>query len=34
MHRKVAANGNEAMANAMRIANPDVCGAYPITPAT
>ena len=34
MHRKVAANGNEAIANAMRIANPDVCGAYPITPAT
>ena len=34
MHRKVAATGNEAVANAMRIANPDVCGAYPITPAT
>ncbi|HMK60509.1 MAG TPA: pyruvate ferredoxin oxidoreductase [Dissulfurispiraceae bacterium] len=34
MHRKIAATGNEAVANAMRIANPDVCGAYPITPAT
>lgn len=34
MKKKVAATGNEAMANAMRIANPDVCGAYPITPAT
>jgi pyruvate ferredoxin oxidoreductase alpha subunit len=34
MLKKVAATGNEAVANAMRIANPDVCGAYPITPAT
>ncbi|MGO9377726.1 MAG: pyruvate ferredoxin oxidoreductase [Dissulfurispiraceae bacterium] len=34
MLKKVAATGNEAIANAMRIANPDVCGAYPITPAT
>jgi pyruvate ferredoxin oxidoreductase alpha subunit len=30
----VAATGNEAVANAMRLANPDVCSAYPITPAT
>ena len=34
MAKKVASTGNEAVANAMRIANPDVCGAYPITPAT
>ena len=34
MGKLVAATGNEAIANAMRIANPDVCGAYPITPAT
>ncbi len=30
----VASTGNEAIANAMRLANPDVCSAYPITPAT
>jgi len=34
MGKRIAATGNEAIANAMRIANPDVCGAYPITPAT
>jgi pyruvate ferredoxin oxidoreductase alpha subunit len=34
MAKKIAATGNEAIANAMRIANPDVCSAYPITPAT
>ncbi|HWR58017.1 MAG TPA: pyruvate ferredoxin oxidoreductase [Thermodesulfovibrionales bacterium] len=30
----VAATGNEAVANALRQVNPDVCAAYPITPAT
>src|SRR5208337_3065497 len=30
----VARTGNEAMAEAMRQINPDVCAAYPITPAT
>jgi len=30
----VAKTGNEAMAEAMRQINPDVCAAYPITPAT
>jgi len=34
MGKMVAATGNEAVANAMRLANPDVCSAYPITPAT
>jgi len=34
MTKLVAATGNEAVANAMRLANPDVCSAYPITPAT
>ena len=34
MERMVASTGNEAVANAMRLANPDVCSAYPITPAT
>jgi len=34
MSKKVGITGNEAIAQAMRIANPDVCGAYPITPAT
>ncbi len=30
----IAKTGNEAMAEAMRQINPDVCAAYPITPAT
>jgi pyruvate ferredoxin oxidoreductase alpha subunit len=30
----VAVTGNEAVANALRQANPDVCAMYPITPAT
>lgn len=30
----VAVTGNEAVANALRQASPDVCAAYPITPAT
>ncbi|HPD18876.1 MAG TPA: pyruvate ferredoxin oxidoreductase, partial [Candidatus Goldiibacteriota bacterium] len=30
----VAKTGNEAVAEAMRQINPDVCAAYPITPAT
>jgi pyruvate ferredoxin oxidoreductase alpha subunit len=34
MTKLVASTGNEAVANAMRLANPDVCSAYPITPAT
>ena len=34
MGKKIGITGNEAIANAMRIANPDVCGAFPITPAT
>lgn len=34
MEKMVASTGNEAIANAMRLANPDVCSAYPITPAT
>ena len=34
MAKLVASTGNEAIANAMRLANPDVCSAYPITPAT
>ncbi|MEW6117766.1 MAG: pyruvate ferredoxin oxidoreductase [Nitrospirota bacterium] len=32
--RIVAVTGNEAVAEAMRQINPDVCAAYPITPAT
>ncbi len=35
MEKTIAARtGNEAMAEAMRQINPDVCAAYPITPAT
>jgi pyruvate ferredoxin oxidoreductase alpha subunit len=34
MGRIVAATGNEACAEALRQINPDVCAAYPITPAT
>lgn len=34
MARIVAATGNEAVAEALRQINPDVCAAYPITPQT
>ena len=34
MGRVIGVTGNEAVANALRQANPDVCAAYPITPAT
>lgn len=34
MSKVVAVTGNEAVANALRQANPDVCAAYPITPQT
>lgn len=34
MSKIVAVTGNEAVANALRQANPDVCAMYPITPAT
>ncbi len=34
MAERVAVTGNEAVANALRQANPDVSAAYPITPAT
>jgi pyruvate ferredoxin oxidoreductase alpha subunit len=34
MTKPVAVTGNEAGANALRQANPDVCAAYPITPQT
>lgn len=34
MSKPIAVTGNEAVANALRQANPDVCAAYPITPAT
>lgn len=34
MSKPVAVTGNEAAANALRQANPDVCAAYPITPQT
>ncbi len=34
MAKLVATTGNEAVANAFRQINPDVCAAYPITPAT
>ena len=32
MEKVVAVTGNEAVANALRQVNPDVCAAYPITP--
>jgi pyruvate ferredoxin oxidoreductase alpha subunit len=34
MAQVVAVTGNEAVANALRQVNPDVCAAYPITPQT
>ncbi|GAB4421040.1 MAG: 2-ketoisovalerate ferredoxin oxidoreductase subunit alpha [Thermodesulfovibrionales bacterium] len=34
MAKVVAVSGNEAVANAFRQVNPDVCAAYPITPST
>lgn len=34
MTKVVAVTGNEAVANALRQINPDVCAAYPITPQT
>lgn len=34
MGKVVAVTGNEAVANALRQVNPDVCGIYPITPQT
>lgn len=34
MTKIVAVTGNEAVANALRQVNPDVCAAYPITPQT
>ncbi len=34
MGKVVAVTGNEAVANALRQVNPDVCAAYPITPQT
>jgi pyruvate ferredoxin oxidoreductase alpha subunit len=34
MSKIVAITGNEAVANALRQVNPDVCAMYPITPAT
>lgn len=34
MPKKVAVTGNEAVAEALRQVNPDVCAAYPITPQT
>jgi pyruvate ferredoxin oxidoreductase alpha subunit len=34
MPKPVAVTGNEAVANALRQVNPDVCAAYPITPQT
>lgn len=34
MPKVVAVTGNEAVANALRQINPDVCAAYPITPQT
>jgi len=34
MGKIVAVTGNEAVANALRQVNPDVCAAYPITPQT
>ena len=34
MKTYAAVTGNEAMAEALRQVNPDVCAAYPITPQT
>ncbi|KAF0157429.1 MAG: pyruvate ferredoxin oxidoreductase alpha subunit [Syntrophaceae bacterium] len=34
MKKKIAVTGNEALAEALRQINPDVCAAYPITPQT
>jgi pyruvate ferredoxin oxidoreductase alpha subunit len=34
MGKKLAVTGNQAVAEAMRQINPDVCAAYPITPST
>jgi len=34
MVKVVAVTGNEAVANALRQVNPDVCAVYPITPQT
>ena len=34
MAKIVAITGNEAVANALKQVNPDVCAAYPITPQT
>ncbi len=34
MGKKLAVTGNQAIAEAMRQINPDVCAAYPITPST
>jgi pyruvate ferredoxin oxidoreductase alpha subunit len=34
MAKVVAVTGNEAVAEALRQVNPDVCGIYPITPQT
>ncbi len=34
MEKRIATTGNLAIAEAMRQINPDVCGAYPITPST
>ncbi|VAX33248.1 Pyruvate:ferredoxin oxidoreductase, alpha subunit, partial [hydrothermal vent metagenome] len=34
MGKKLAITGNQALAEAMRQINPDVCAAYPITPST
>ena len=34
MARIAAVTGNEAVAEALRQVNPDVCAAYPITPQT
>ena len=34
MARIVAVTGNEAVAEALKQINPDVCAAYPITPQT
>src|SRR4030067_516891 len=34
MAKVVAVTGNEAVANALKQVNPDVCAAYPITPQT
>jgi len=34
MGKKLAITGNQALAEAMKQINPDVCAAYPITPST